>query len=72
MLEVVDDGVGFEPSEGPKLFEKFYRPGDELRRTTRGTGLGLYLVRRFVELEGGTVHAESPGPGRGATFRVTL
>ncbi|MEO8197315.1 MAG: HAMP domain-containing sensor histidine kinase [Thermoanaerobaculia bacterium] len=69
-LEVADDGVGFEPAEAEKLFEKFYRPGDELRRTTKGTGLGLYVVRRFVELERGWVTAYSPGPGRGATFTV--
>jgi signal transduction histidine kinase len=67
-LEVSDDGVGFEPAEAGKLFEKFYRPGDELRRTSKGTGLGLYVVRRFLELERGWVTAASPGPGRGATF----
>ena len=50
-------GVGFEPAEAEKLFEKFYRPGDELRRTSKGTGLGLYVVRRFVELERGWVTA---------------
>lgn len=69
-LEVADDGVGFEPAEAERLFEKFYRPGDELRRTSKGTGLGLYVVRRFVELERGWVQAASAGPGRGATFTV--
>ena len=54
-LAVADDGVGFEPALAEKLFEKFYRPGDELRRTSKGTGLGLYVVRRFVELERGWV-----------------
>ena len=39
------------------IFEKFHRLGDELRRTTPGTGLGLYIVKRLVELSGGTVHA---------------
>ena len=67
-LVVADDGVGFEPALAEKLFEKFYRPGDELRRTSKGTGLGLYVVRRFVELERGWVTAGSPGPGCGATF----
>ncbi len=69
-LEVADTGVGFEPVEGPRLFEKFYRPGDELRRTSRGTGLGLYVVKRFAELERGRVTAISEGPGRGARFTV--
>ncbi len=70
-LQVLDDGVGFEPGEGRRLFEKFYRPGSELRRNKKGSGLGLYLVRGFVALEGGEVEASSDGPGRGATFRVT-
>ncbi len=69
-LQVLDDGVGFEPSEGRRLFEKFYRPGSELRRNKQGSGLGLYLVRGFVTLEGGEVEASSEGPGRGAAFRV--
>lgn len=70
-LQVLDDGVGFEPAESQRLFEKFYRPGSELRRNKQGSGLGLYLVRGFVALEGGEVEASSEGPGRGATFRVT-
>lgn len=70
-LQVLDDGVGFEPAESRRLFEKFYRPGSELRRDKQGSGLGLYLVRGFVALEGGEVEASSEGPGRGATFRVT-
>jgi signal transduction histidine kinase len=70
LLSVTDDGEGFPPGESERLFEKFYRPGDELRRRKRGTGLGLYLVRGFVGLEGGTVTAASAGPGRGARFEV--
>jgi len=69
-LEVADTGVGFEPAEAPRLFEKFYRPGDEMVRTTRGTGLGLYVVKRFAELEQGRVAAHSDGPGKGARFTV--
>jgi signal transduction histidine kinase len=44
--------------------------GDELRRTMPGTGLGLYIVRRLVELSGGTIEAESAGPGSGATVTM--
>jgi signal transduction histidine kinase len=69
-VEVRDDGVGFAPEEGPRLFEKFYRPGDELRRTSKGSGLGLYIVRRFVQLTGGRIAAHSDGPGKGAAFTV--
>jgi signal transduction histidine kinase len=69
-LAVSDDGLGFAPQEAAMIFEKFHRLGDEQRRATPGTGLGLYIVKRLVELSGGSVHAESGGPGTGAT--VTL
>ena len=70
MLAVSDDGLGFPPEDAAMIFEKFHRLGDELRRATPGTGLGLYIVKRLVELSGGTVHAESAGPGRGATVSM--
>ena len=69
-LSVRDDGLGFPPEDSALMFEKFHRLGDELRRKTPGTGLGLYIVRRLAELSGGHVEAASEGPGRGAT--VTL
>ena len=71
VLAVSDDGLGFPPEDALMIFEKFHRLGDELRRATPGTGLGLYIVKRLVELSGGTVHAESPGPGRGATVSMS-
>ena len=70
VLAVSDDGLGFAPEDAGMIFEKFHRLGDELRRATPGTGLGLYIVKRLVELSGGTVHAESSGPGRGATVSM--
>ena len=69
-LAVADDGLGFPPEEGAMIFEKFHRLGDELRRSMPGTGLGLYIVKRLVELGGGAVRAHSDGPGRGATVEV--
>ncbi len=71
-IEVRDEGVGFDPAEAAKLFEKFYRPGDELRRRTEGSGLGLYIVKVMVDASGGRVTAESGGEGHGATFRLWL
>lgn len=69
---VADAGVGFAPEESRRLFDRFYRGGSELTRKTKGTGLGLYLVREFVEAMNGRVLAESDGPGRGARFTVAL
>ena len=69
-LAVSDDGLGFAPEDAEMIFEKFHRLGDELRRATPGTGLGLYIVKRLVELSGGSVAAKSGGAGTGAT--VTL
>ncbi|HEU4619887.1 MAG TPA: HAMP domain-containing sensor histidine kinase [Gammaproteobacteria bacterium] len=69
-LSVSDDGLGFPPEEAAMIFEKFHRLGDELRRSMAGTGLGLYIVKRLVELSGGTVRAVSRGPGQGATVTI--
>ncbi len=70
VLEVRDDGLGFAADEAERLFDRFYRTGDEMTRRTRGTGLGLWLARRFLQLEGARVRAESAGPGTGASFVV--
>ena len=57
-VEVRNEGVGVSPENVPKLFTKFYRVHDPATTTTKGTGVGLYLVRRFVELHGGAVGVE--------------
>jgi signal transduction histidine kinase len=69
-VAVSDDGLGFPPEEAAMIFEKFHRVGDELRRTMPGTGLGLYIVKRLVELSGGTIEAQSAGTGKGATVTM--
>jgi signal transduction histidine kinase len=69
-IAVRDDGLGFKPEDRTRIFEKFHRLGDELRRTTPGTGLGLYIVKRLVELSGASIEAASLGPGKGATVTV--
>ncbi len=69
-LAVADDGIGFPPEDAAMIFEKFYRVGDELRRSMPGTGLGLYIVKRLVEQSGGTIAARSDGPKRGATVTI--
>ena len=70
-LSVSDDGAGFAPDDAAMMFEKFYRLGDELRRSTPGTGLGLYIVKRLVQLSGARISAHSDGPGRGATVTIS-
>jgi len=70
-LAVRDDGLGFPPDEAAMIFEKFHRLGDELRRSMPGTGLGLYIVKRLVELSGGSIAAHSDGPGTGATITMS-
>ena len=70
-LSIADTGIGFEPGQGPKLFEKFFRIDDHGGRDAAGTGLGLFIVRRFMHFENGDVQAHSDGAGRGATFTVT-
>lgn len=70
VLEVRDEGMGFPPAEAAMMFRKFYRVGDELRRSTSGTGLGLYIVKRLAENSGASVSATSDGDGRGATVTV--
>jgi signal transduction histidine kinase len=69
-LEVRDDGIGFPSQEATQLFQKFYRVSGNGREQLRGTGLGLFLVRRLAELDGGSVTAASEGENRGAVFSV--
>ncbi len=70
-IEVTDSGPGIPVHEREKIFEVFYRIGDELRRTTPGTGLGLALVKRTAEAHGGRIEV-SDAPGGGARFTLTL
>ncbi|MBI4468607.1 MAG: HAMP domain-containing histidine kinase [Acidobacteria bacterium] len=70
-LEVVDRGIGIARGEHSKIFEKFYRTGDPLVHNTRGSGLGLSLVRHIAHAHGGEVEVEST-PGKGSKFTLLL
>lgn len=72
VLEVRDEGIGLDPFERERIFDKFYRVGDEMVRQKEGSGLGLYIVRALVRQMQGKVSAESEGLGKGTTIRVTL
>jgi signal transduction histidine kinase len=70
-LSVTDTGIGIAPEFLPVAFEQFTRE-DRQGETIPGRGIGLHVVKDIVELHGGTVMAESPGPGRGSRFTVVL
>jgi signal transduction histidine kinase len=72
IARVHDSGVGIAVDLLPRVFEIFVQSRDERGRSQGGLGIGLNLVRRLVELHGGTVAAHSNGPGHGATFVVRL
>jgi signal transduction histidine kinase/ActR/RegA family two-component response regulator len=71
ILSVADTGVGISSAFLPHVFE-WFRQSDAGQRSQSGLGLGLGIVRRLVQLHGGSVHAESRGEGHGATFVVRL
>ena len=72
VISVADTGIGIERSVLPHVFQRFRQGELGTSRDHGGLGLGLALVRHFVELHGGRVTASSEGPGQGATFVVML
>jgi signal transduction histidine kinase/HAMP domain-containing protein len=70
-VSVTDTGIGIAPEDQPVVFEEFRQVGTDYARKREGTGLGLALTKRFVELHGGVIGVES-APGEGSTFRFTL
>ena len=71
-LSVRDTGAGIEPDQVERIFEPFVQGAQGLARSKGGLGLGLSLVKGLVEQHGGSVRAQSQGPGRGAEFVITL
>jgi len=71
-IAVADNGRGIKPEFLPYVFERFRQEDSGMNRQQGGLGLGLAIVRHIVEMHGGTVHAASEGPGKGATFTVAL
>ena len=72
VLRVSDSGVGIAPDLLPHVFDVFVQGAISIDRSQGGLGIGLSLVRRLVELHGGTVSASSPGNSSGSTFEIRL
>ena len=71
-VRIRDEGAGLSPEDMSRLFERFQRLSAKPTAGESTTGLGLSIAKRIVELHGGTIAAESPGPDRGATFTIWL
>jgi signal transduction histidine kinase len=70
-ISVRDNGIGIKPEDRERIFQEFERVEMSAERRTEGTGLGLTLAKRFVELQGGKIWVESE-PGQGSNFSFTL
>jgi len=71
-IAVTDTGMGIKPEDMPRLFQEFVQLEPAMTKHHEGTGLGLVLAKRLVEVHGGRIWATSPGEGQGSTFTVLL
>ena len=67
-----DNGIGFDRRERKRIFKKFYQVGRSEDMSAKGSGIGLYLAQNIARIHKGRLQADSPGPGRGAVFTLTL
>lgn len=70
-LSISDNGFGISEKEKQKIFEKFYRVGNEETRNTKGTGLGLYIVEKIVVAHNGTIEVQDNKP-KGSVFNISI
>jgi signal transduction histidine kinase/CheY-like chemotaxis protein len=71
-LRIEDNGVGIAPELLPRMFDAFVQGDRSLDRSEGGLGMGLAVTRKLIELHGGTIAAQSDGPGKGSTFTISL
>jgi CheY-like chemotaxis protein len=71
-ITVSDDGAGISEAFLPYVFDRFRQADSSFARKHGGLGLGLAIVRHLVEIHGGSVHADSPGEGKGSIFAATF
>jgi CheY-like chemotaxis protein len=71
-VAVADEGVGIDPDQLPKVFERFYQVDPSTTRRHGGLGIGLSIAKSLTEMHGGTIRVESPGRGRGTRFHLSF
>jgi signal transduction histidine kinase len=72
VIRIADEGAGLSPEDLGRLFGRFQRLSAKPTGGESSTGLGLSIVKRIIDMHGGEVTAESPGPGQGSTFTIVL
>ncbi len=72
LIDIKDTGIGIDPQEIYKLFNKFSRTKDANKTNVIGTGLGLYIAKKMVEAQGGDILVNSPGLNKGTTFSIKM
>ena len=72
VVHIKDSGIGISPADLKRIFKRFYRAPVPQTQKTKGTGLGLFIVRSIIKKHGGRISAESKGDGTGTTFIVQL
>lgn len=72
IIKIKDTGIGIEEKDIDKLFTKFTRTKDAFKTNVLGTGLGLYIAKKMMEAQGGNIHVESDGLGKGSMFIIEI
>jgi signal transduction histidine kinase/ActR/RegA family two-component response regulator len=72
VVRVRDSGIGIAPEDLPRVFDMFQQAATILERSVGGLGIGLTLTRRLIEMHGGRIAIDSPGPGRGTEVEIRL
>ncbi len=72
VLSITDTGIGIKPEDQGVIFEEFSQIENPHIKKYSGTGLGLTLVKRFIEMMGGEISVFSEGEGKGSTFAITI